>query len=78
MVCCLDREESPTNLTPEQEARHIVRKIRRHARLLNMHWAELNLKSNEWQTMIDEALEVCSYGILPFLHKFKDPFTSRD
>ncbi|KAK2181700.1 hypothetical protein NP493_384g05004 [Ridgeia piscesae] len=53
-------EESDTSnveLTPEQEARHIIKKIRRHVLLLNHQWAEVNQSSNEWQQQIDETLE---------------------
>ena len=45
-------------MTAEQEARHIIKKIRQHVRLLNRKWAEVNQKSNEWQHCIDETVEV--------------------
>ena len=44
-------------MTPEKEARHIIRSIRRHVRLLNRKWAEMNQRTNEWQARIDEILE---------------------
>ncbi len=45
-------------MTPDQEARHIIKKIRRHVRLMNRKWVELNQRSNEWQHRIEAVLEV--------------------
>ena len=53
-------------LTPEQEARHIIRKIRHHVRLLNRKWAEVHQKSIEWQARIEDTL-VVSNSIASFL-----------
>jgi len=53
-----ESEGSGTEMTPEQEARHIIKKIRHHVRLLNRKWAEVNQRSNEWQHKLEETLEV--------------------
>ena len=53
-----ESEGSGTEMTPDQEARQVVKKIRRHVRLMNRKWAELNQRSNEWQHRIEEVLEV--------------------
>ncbi|XP_074663011.1 dystrophin-like isoform X2 [Tubulanus polymorphus] len=55
-------EMAPIELTPEQEARHIIRKIRHHVRLLNRKWAEVHQKSNEWQARIDRNIQ--QFGML--------------
>ncbi|KAK2162351.1 hypothetical protein LSH36_100g10019 [Paralvinella palmiformis] len=52
-----ESEGSGTEMTPEQEARHIIKKIRHHVRLLNRKWAEVNQRSNEWQHKLEETLE---------------------
>ncbi|XP_064628408.1 dystrophin-like isoform X4 [Lineus longissimus] len=59
-------------LTPEQEARHIVRKIRHHVRLLNRKWAEVNQKSIEWQARIDDI-----YNKLDIFHRAMDDFQGK-
>lgn len=46
--------------SPEREARHLIKKIRRQVRLLNRKWAEVNQGSNEWQVRVEEVIEVCS------------------
>ena len=51
-------ETSGSESSPEREARHLIKKIRRHIRLLNRKWAELNQGCNEWQARLDEVLEV--------------------
>ena len=53
-----ESEGSGSEKSPEQEARSIIKKIRRYVRLLNRKWVELNQRSNEWQHCIDETLEV--------------------
>ena len=44
--------------TPEQEAHHIIRRIRQHVLLLDRQWTGVNHVSNDWQNQIDETLEV--------------------
>ena len=44
--------------TPEQEAHHIIRRIRQHVLLLDRQWTGVNHVSNDWQQQIDETLEV--------------------
>ena len=53
-----DSEGSGTEMSPDQEARHIIKKIRRLVRLVNRKWVELNQRSNEWQHRIEEVVEV--------------------
>ncbi|XP_013413171.1 dystrophin isoform X2 [Lingula anatina] len=43
--------------TAEQEARHLIRSIRRYVRILTKKWTEINQASNEWQAIVDEVLE---------------------
>lgn len=50
------------DMSPEREAHYLIRKIRRQVRLLNRKWAEINQSCNEWQSQIDEVLEVSKYG----------------
>ena len=51
-------DTSGSESSPEREARQLIKKIRRHIRLLNRKWTELNQGSNEWQARLDEVLEV--------------------
>ena len=51
-------DTSGSESSPEKEARHLIKKIRRHIRLLNRKWTELNQGCNEWQARLDEVLEV--------------------
>lgn len=46
------------DMSPEREAHYLIRKIRRQVRLVNRKWAEINQSCNEWQSQIDEVLEV--------------------
>ena len=55
---CTESDGSGSEMTPDQEARHVVKKIRRHVRLMNRKWVELNQHSNEWQHRIEAVLEV--------------------
>ena len=55
---CVESDGSGSEMTPDQEARHVVKKIRRHVRLMNRKWVELNQHSNEWQHRIEAVLEV--------------------
>ena len=58
LIYISESEGSGTEMTPEQEARHIIKKIRRHVRLLNRKWAEVNQRSNEWHHKLEETVEV--------------------
>ncbi|KAL3882695.1 hypothetical protein ACJMK2_029008 [Sinanodonta woodiana] len=53
-----DRDDVPVGeMSPEREARHMVKKIRRQVRLLNRLWVELSQGCNEWKARLDEATE---------------------
>ena len=69
-----ESEGSGTEVSAEQEARRIIKKIRRQVLLLNRKWAEINQRSNEWQHRIDETLEVSRQY---FLSHHSEPFTVR-
>ena len=62
LVLCPFSDDAPgSEKTPEHEARHLIKKIRRQMRLLNREWAKLNQGTNEWQAMLDEVSEVYIY-----------------
>ncbi|XP_067674722.1 dystrophin-like isoform X3 [Haliotis asinina] len=50
-------EGSMTDVSADMDARHLIKKIRRQVRLLNRKWIEINQRSNEWQSKIDEVIE---------------------
>ncbi len=60
-------------MTPDQEARHIMKKIRRHVRLMNRKWVELNQHSNEWQHRLDAVLEVNLFTAVAVLSTSPSP-----
>ena len=67
---CTESDGSGSEMTPDQEARHVVKKIRRHVRLMNRKWVELNQHSNEWQHRIEAVLEVIEKQFLNYIFKF--------
>ena len=58
LLVCLTEDAAVVEMSPEKEARHLIKKIRRQVRLLNRKWAEMNQACNEWQARIEETSEV--------------------
>ena len=59
IVCLTESEGSAVDqITPEQETKQLMRKIRKYVRLLNRKWAELNQRIHEWQHQLDDTMSV--------------------